>query len=377
MLKKYLFGMGLLILFLGMALPVYAAENRDIIKEAQALGYSISEKERPVAFIAVDGETGDILWADHMDKQWDPASMTKLMAIYLFYESMAQGTFTEQTTIKASQVDQAVSQIYEISNNKIVAGVDYPIKDLLTAALVKSSNAAVFMLTNYISEGQHSQFVDRMNLKAQELGMTNTYFYNSSGAVASAYQGYYSPNRYDLSSYNETTAKDLAILAYHLIKDYPEVLDHTDDYQTTIMAGTEQEESFESYNHSLPGGEYAIEGVNGLKTGSSPTARFNSVVTAKRGNASVITVVIGVGDWYDEHSEDYRHIFVNTLLTKGFEDIATGHQTGESILSSSPDIAKSTETKKNLGLLAFPLVGGIGVLAFFILKRLLGKSQAG
>lgn len=349
---------------------VLAENKRDIVATAQQFGYQISDAERPAAFIAVDGSTGDILWGDQIDLPRDPASMTKLMTIYLVYQAIEQGLITEKTKLTASETDQAVSQIYEISNNKIVAGVDYPVSDLITAALVKSSNAAIFMLSNHISDHGHSKFVDQMNLTAQTLGMTNTYFYNASGAVASAYQGHYLPDRYDLSTNNVTTAKDLAILAYHLINDYPEVLDHTDDYYASIMTGTDYEEVFESYNLSLAGGKYAFDGVNGLKTGSSPSAQFNSVVTASRGDDSVITVVMGVGDWYDEYSEDYRQIFVNTLLEQSFMDLADEVSTGERILANHEKaIPEQAKTGRLFPFFLFPLVVLALGLLFFLKRR--------
>ncbi|MGZ7215657.1 D-alanyl-D-alanine carboxypeptidase, partial [Streptococcus pyogenes] len=77
-------------------------------------------------------------------------------------------------------------------------------------------------------------------------------------------------------------------------------------------------ETFEAYNYSLPGSKYGIEGVDGLKTGSSPQAGFNSIVTAKRGDTRLITVVLGVGNWADQDGEYYRHYFVNTLLEHTF-----------------------------------------------------------
>ncbi|MHC5840056.1 D-alanyl-D-alanine carboxypeptidase, partial [Streptococcus pyogenes] len=80
------------------------------------------------------------------------------------------------------------------------------------------------------------------------------------------------------------TAKDLAILAYHLIKKHPDVLEYTNSTSVSIKSGTPLAETFEAYNYSLPGSKYGIEGVDGLKTGSSPQAGFNSIVTAKRGD---------------------------------------------------------------------------------------------
>lgn len=304
-------------LFLASAWTVQA-DSYDIVTEAQNLGYSISAEQRPASFILVDANSGEILWGDNVDLVRDPASMTKLMTIYLIYEAMEKQGVDESETITATDTDEKISQIYEISNNKIKSGVAYPISDLLTAALVKSSNAAVYMLSKHFYPVSDSAFLDVMNRKAEEFGMVNTTFYNQAGAISRAYDGHYLPERYSMEL-NQTTPRDLAILSQHLIVDYPQVINHTKDYEVKIMAGTKYEEEFQAYNHSLPGGEYELKGVNGLKTGSSPSAQFNSVITAQRGDKSLISVVMGVGDWYDEHSEDYRQIFVNTLITKGFD----------------------------------------------------------
>lgn len=333
------------ILFLATTWTV-RADSYDIVTEAQALGYSISVENRPASFILVDANSGEILWGDNVDLVRDPASMTKLMTVYLIYQAMAEQKVDETQTITATDTDEKISQLYEISNNKIKSGVAYPISDLLTAALVKSSNAAVYMLTKYFYPVSDSAFLDVMNLKAQEFGMTNTIFYNQAGAIARAYDGHYLPERYAMDL-NQTTPRDLAILAQHLITDYPQVIDHTKDYEVTIMAGTKYEEEFQAYNHSLPGGKYELEGVNGLKTGSSPSAQFNSVITAQRGDQSLISVVMGVGDWYDEHSEDYRQVFVNTLITKGFDILDGKAKVDEKSKGDLQLVTEAASTNKN------------------------------
>ena len=81
---------------------------------------------------------------------------------------------SEKTVITATPQDQAIANIYEISNNKIVAGVDYTVSELITMTIVPSSNATTVMLANYLSDNDPDAFLDRMNAKAQELGMTNT-----------------------------------------------------------------------------------------------------------------------------------------------------------------------------------------------------------
>ena len=86
------------------------------------------------------------------------------------------------------------------------------------------------------------------------------------------------------------------------------------------MEGTPYEETFETYNYSLPGAKYGFEGVDGLKTGSGPSSAFNYIATAKQGDTRLIEVILGVGDWSDQDGEYYRHPFGNALLKKVFDE---------------------------------------------------------
>lgn len=219
-------------------------EADDIMDITRAAGYDVLDVNRPKASIAIDGKTGNILWQDNIDTIRDPASMSKVMTLYLVYEAIAEGRLTEETVIRATETDQAIAQIYAISNNKIVAGVDYTVGELITMTAVPSSNATTIMLANYLSNNDPDAFIDLMNAKAQELGMTNTKWNNASGAVAVSFDGYYAPQRYNNEQTNETTARDLAILVYHFVKKYPAILNHTKDPVVTVKAGTPYEETF-------------------------------------------------------------------------------------------------------------------------------------
>ena len=315
--KKFLLGVCSLWLavFVG-ALPV-AAED-DLLTMAQNAGYPATADILPKSSIVVDADSGQILWGENVDLKWDPASTTKTMVVYLTFEAISQGKITLDTEVVATETDQAIASIYALSNNKIVAGETYTVRELLIMTLVPSSNVTTLMLAHLIHDGDDASFLQLMNDTAQSLGMTNTHFYNATGAVFGAFEGYYSPAGSDPAASNEVTAKDMAILAYHLIKKHPEVLEFTNSTQVTVKAGTPLEETFDAYNYSLPGGKYGIEGVDGLKTGSSPQAGFNAIITAKRGETRLITVVLGVGNWADQNGEYYRHFFVNTLLEHAF-----------------------------------------------------------
>ncbi|WP_348921489.1 DUF1958 domain-containing protein [Enterococcus rotai] len=298
------------------ATDTYAAE--DILTITQNAGYQTNEFYKPKASIVIEAQTGQVLWEDNPDLKWNPASIAKLMSVYLVFEAIEQGKFTLDTTVKATDNDQAISQIYELSNNSIVSGVDYPVRDLLYATLVQSSNVATVMLANLVTAHDEAKFIHMMNDKAKELGMTNSTFYNCSGAETGAFNGYYKPEGIDQSADNVTTARDLAILSYHLLKNYPDTVKYTSPVQITIMENTPYAEVLENHNYSLPGLAYGYEGADGLKTGSSPTGGFNYAATAKREDTRLIEIVLGVGDWEDQEGELQRHAFGNAIFDQAF-----------------------------------------------------------
>ena len=110
------------------------------------------------------------------------------MTLYLLFEDMASGKIGKDTVIKATASDQAIGKIYEISNNNIVAGVDYTIPELITMTVGSILKCVDLMLANLMSNNDPDAFIERMNAKAKELGMTNTVWNNPSGAAISTLQ---------------------------------------------------------------------------------------------------------------------------------------------------------------------------------------------
>lgn len=312
-----IFAIGLTIISSFFATKIAHAQE-DIMTLTQNAGYITNESYRPKASIVADAQTGQIIWSENPDLIWEPASIAKLMTIYLVFQALEEGKFTLDTTIKATESDAAISQIYELSNSTIIAEVDYPIHDLISMTVVASSNASTIMLANFVTNNDAAKFINKMNEQAKTFGMTNTMFYNPSGAQASAFNGLYTPAGIDPNADNTSTAKDLAILGYQLLKKYPEILNYTKDYQVTVMENTPYAEVLTNSNQSIPGGSYSYEGEDGLKTGSSPNGAFNYMATAKRGDTRLIEVVLGVGDWDDQEGESQRHAFGNTLFDYGF-----------------------------------------------------------
>lgn len=341
---KWICLIGLLLPIFSRSIIVLAEEEPTMMELVQAAGYNVEERHRPKSIVLIDGNTGKYLWGENADLPHNPASIMKLMTLYLVYEAMAQGKFSLETTIVGNDRYQQMSQIYALSNAPIVTGVEYPVSELIPMLLVPSSNVATIMLAELV-EPNPVIFLEMMNAKAAELGMMGTKIYNATGAAIFAFEGLYLPEGIDGSSLqtqadNETTARDLSILVYHLLKMSPEVVQYTNQSQITTMQGTPYVETFDSYNHSLPGLKHAYEGVDGLKTGSSQSGGFNIAMTGKRDNFRLITVVLGVGDWVDQEGEYYRQPFANAALEYGFnhfsyrEILAAGEHNveGESII---------------------------------------------
>lgn len=297
-----------------------AATREEVVKVTEAAGYQVDPQHAPKSSIIIDAQEGRILWEQDPDQVRNPASMTKLLAVYLVFDAIKEGKFDLETKVTATARDQQMSELYAISNSKIVAGVGYPVRDLLKMVIVPSSNVATVMLADLVSKNDGADFIQRMNRKAQALGMENSRFYNCSGASLAAFEGLYQAEGIDGNAVNKTTARDLALMVYHLLQDHSEILAFTKDPKVTVMAGTSYEETFETYNYSLPGAAHGLEGVDGLKTGSGPDAAFNYVATAKRGDTRLIEVIMGVGDWSDQNGEYYRHPFGNALLEKAFDE---------------------------------------------------------
>ena len=293
--------------------------EEDIFEITARYGYDVSEYYKPEGAILVDAETGQILYGDNIDKPWDPASTTKLMTAYLVYDAIKAGKLTLDTKITATEEDRAISTIDDISNNQIRAGIEYPVRDLLYLMMYPSSNVATVMLSHAISK-TNEEYIKMMNDKAKELGMTNSKFYNPSGAVVSAFRGLYVVEGVP-DEYNQTTARDLATLAYYFLKNYPEFLEITREPAVTTMEGTPVEETFYTLNQLASGMPQGYFDVDGFKTGSSPNAALNHVITAKGKGRRLIEVLMGVGSWSDYNtSVFYRAQFGNALLEKGFTE---------------------------------------------------------
>ncbi|MEY8463423.1 D-alanyl-D-alanine carboxypeptidase family protein [Streptococcus merionis] len=302
----------ILSLSLGNSRQVLALESHSELELAKEMGQDLEAKYAPKGgSIVIDAATGQVLYEREADKQWPVASLTKIMTLYLAYEALESGELSRDMTFEVTQKDVDISQISALSNNTMVLGAQYTFDELAQLMMIVSSNAATVLMADTIA-GDEGAFVDLMNAKAKELGMTQTQFYNASGS-SNELLGDYAPANQPKDGENKGSARDFALLSYHLIKDYPQALKNTSQYNLSLKEGSEYEESFTAHHLSLVGGPTAYEGTDGLKTGSSDSAGYNLVSTVKRQGVRLISVVMGVGEWPDDKAEEARNRLSNAL----------------------------------------------------------------
>ena len=304
----------------GMLAPiatVFAQESSITITKNE--GNSVSEADTPKGDIVVNLSNEEILFQENPDNVVDPASLSKLMTIFMVYDAIKSGKIKLEDKVVATKNDQAISNLTNLSNSPIVEGVEYPVSELIKMALLPSSNAAVLMLANLINPNA-DDYVDLINQKAQELGMTHTKFVGASGAVTKDFEGLYTVQRYPSNETNQSTARDLAKMVVAMLKAHPEITEITKNKELTVMSGTPYAKTITNTNHSVEGDVLAYPGIVGLKTGTSERDGFNYIGIYKQDGVELVEVILGVGQFADHHGEYNRHKIGNALLQYVFKN---------------------------------------------------------
>lgn len=247
------------------------------------------------ASLLMDLETGQILYAENIDQALPPASITKLMTMHLIFEAIASGQISLDDEVKASanasDLPSGSSTIF------LGRGEVLTVEELLQAVAIISANDAGIALAEHVA-GSESAFVNMMNDKAQELGLTNTAFINSHGLHA---QGH------------TMSARDIALLSKATLEKYPEIL----DYSSQKFARMERETRYVRQGyfdlHSTYANLIGWRNIDGLKTGWTPQAGRCITVTADAGRR-YIAVVLGA------ESTAQRDEKVKELLTMGMDN---------------------------------------------------------
>ena len=217
----------------------------------------------PYSAIVVDADTGRVLHAQEPDALRYPASLTKMMTLYMAFDALRDGRLTLDQRLTVSK--HAAAQPYGIA---LRAGQTITVRDAILASITKSANNASTVLGEAIG-GTEKQFAVMMTRRAQQLGMHSTVFQNASGL----------PN-----TKQKSTARDMAILGIALIKN------HKNYYSYFSTAQFEwQDAVIRNHNHVLA----RYEGADGIKTGFIAASGFNLVASAKRDGRRVVAVVFG------------------------------------------------------------------------------------
>ena len=235
-------------------LPTAEARSRP-----QIGGYS-----PPTAQIVVDAKTGKVLFAENPDAQRHPASITKVMTLYLLFEQLDRGKLSLQSDLKVS----AFAQRQAPSKLGVSAGDTISVEDAIKAIVTRSANDVAVVIAENIG-GSESNFAQLMTRKARALGMSHTVYRNASGL----------PDPGQL-----TTARDLATLGRAIQSRFPQY------YPYFAMRGFSYDGDYIGNHNKLLG---RVEGVDGIKTGFTRTSGFNLLTSAKLDGRHIVAVVMG------------------------------------------------------------------------------------
>lgn len=258
---------------------------------------------RVQASILLNAKTGKILEANNPDSLCYPASLTKLMTLYVTFQQLSSGkmTLAQQLTVSEHAAAQAPTKLY------LKPGEQISVRSSILAITTRSANDAAVVLAEAIA-GSESRFAEMMNQRARALGLTRTTFRNASGL----------PDADQM-----TTARDMSKLALAIIEDFPE-------YYNFFKA-----RRFEFRGRTIYGHDHLLArypGVDGMKTGYTSASGFNIVTSAVRNDHRLLGVVMG---GKTARARD-RHMV--SLLNTGFSDIrkATLARAEESTAAQTP-----------------------------------------
>lgn len=270
--------------------------------------------------ILIDADTGKILYEENADTPLGIASMTKMMTEYILFEAIEEGRVSWDQEYKVNDYTYAISQDRRLSNVPLRRDGTYTIRELYEALAIYSANAATIAIAETIA-GTETEFLKLMDAKAKELGLVDFKFVNSTGLNNEYLQGMH-PQGTGEKDENVMPAKSVALLAYHLMKDYPKVLETTKINSKIFREGTSDAIKMDNWNFMLPGFVYEYEGVDGLKTGTTDFAGHSFTGTAKRGDKRLISVVMKAVDANGVGSYKARFDATRALFDYGFSQFS-------------------------------------------------------
>jgi len=251
--------------------------------------------------IVIDAGTGRVLFEDNADVSNPPASMAKLMTFAVLHDKLAAGTITLQTPVRIAVEDSKMGGTQVFLDPRET----FSVEELIYAMMIQSANDAAHALAR-ASGGSVEAFVELMNAKARDLGMTRTTFRTPHGLPP--------PSR-RIADGDLTTPRDFATLCRHLVV-HTDVLKYTSIRNRDFGAGRKDGPQHMINHNNLLG---RVAGVDGLKTGYTAGAGYCLSATAERNGRRVVAVVMGSfgpkGETDKGKTRDLRAI---ELLERGF-----------------------------------------------------------
>ena len=268
----------------------------------------------------MEASTGEILYAYGENDKASPASVTKIMTLLLVCEALELGSVTLEESVSISEYAASMggSQVF------LEEGEHFTVEELIKCTVIASANDAAVALAELVA-GSESAFVQKMNKRAEELGLKNTAFENVTGLDDTTVNHY-------------SSAIDIAVMSRELIK-YDIITKYSSVWQDTIRNG---EFTLTNTNRLV---RY-YDGCNGLKTGSTDKAGYCVSATAKRGNMQLIAVIMGAP------TRDARNADARSLLDYGFANYALfseaeGFLENVPLLSGTKDFVATETTSFN------------------------------
>ena len=250
---------------------------------------SIPARARVQSSILLDVQTGKVLEARNADARCYPASLTKLMTLYITFRQLSTGKLTmgEELPVSEHAAAQAPTKLYLHPGERI------SVRSAILAITTRSANDAAVVLAEAIG-GSEWEFAQLMNQTARELGLARTTFRNASGL----------PN-----PWQKTTARDMSKLGMDIIEDFPQYYHFF------------RERSFDFRGDTIYGHDHLLArypGVDGMKTGYTMASGFNIVTSAVRNNQRLLGVVMG------GRTARSRDRTMMALLNRGFAQLRSG-----------------------------------------------------
>lgn len=253
--------------------------------------------------ILMERSTGTVLYEKNADEHLSPASVTKIMTLLLIMEQLDSGQLNTSDIVTASAHASSMggSQIWLKENEQMT------VRDLLKAVCIVSGNDAAVALAEHLA-GSEDAFVERMNARAQELGMNDTHFVNCTGLPAAGHL---------------TSACDIALMSRELILHHPDIRQFTTVWMDSLRGG---ESMLVNTNKLIR----FYDGATGLKTGSTGSAGYCLSATAEKNGMELIAVVLK-GKTSDERFSDAK-----SLLNYGFSTWSLVTVTPDEVLPPVP-----------------------------------------